>query len=368
MQVFQQFCQICIKILMDCKTFTLSVCLIVRDEKETIARVLECAKKFADEIIVVDTGSTDGTKEIAKSYTEKVFNFEWCDDFAKARNFSFSKATCDYQMWLDADDIISEENIQKILTLKTSGIDFDVCMCKYAQNFDENGNPHFLFNRERILKRSKNFTWSGRVHEVIIPSGKIINSDIAIEHRKIKQNKQKRNLKIYQKMKRDKVEFSPRELFYYARELYFNGYISSAIKNLKKFIKIPNIYPPDNLSAQMMLSDCFLIKKDEKSAKTQLFNALSSHTPTSELCCKIAQLCEREKDNPSSIFWYECALHCKNNSGFVSIDYSNIIPYIELSRLYFPINYQEAKKYHLLAKNLSPKNKAVIFNEKFFIK
>lgn len=353
---------------MNGKNFTISVCMIVKDEKETIARVLDCAKKFADEIIVVDTGSTDGTKEIAKIYTDKVFEFNWCDDFSKARNFSFSKATCDYQMWLDADDFINDENIKKIQDLKKSGIDFDVCMCKYAQSFDENGKPHFLFNRERILKRSKNFLWSGRVHEVIAPSGKIIYSDITIEHRKVRANKKKRNLKIYQKMKREKAEFSPRELFYYSRELFYNGYVSSAIKNLKKFIKIPNTYPPDNLSARLMLSDCYLIKKDEKHAKIALFDALKYHNPTSELCCKIAQLCEREKDNVLSIFWYECALHCKNNSGFVSVDYANLIPYIELSRLYYSTNYQTAKKYHLLAKNLAPKNKAVIFNEKFFEK
>ena len=71
----------------------ISVCLIVKDEELVIERCLCCVQKFADEIIVVDTGSKDRTKELAKKFTDKVFDFEWDDDFSKARNFSFSKAT-----------------------------------------------------------------------------------------------------------------------------------------------------------------------------------------------------------------------------------------------------------------------------------
>ena len=69
----------------------LSVCLIVKNEEKVLERCLACAKKFADEIIVVDTGSTDKTKQIAKKFTNFVYDFKWCDDFSLARNFSFQK-------------------------------------------------------------------------------------------------------------------------------------------------------------------------------------------------------------------------------------------------------------------------------------
>ena len=92
----------------------ISVCIIVKNEEKVIKRCLECVEKFADEIVVVDTGSTDKTKEIARGFTDKIYDFVWCCDFSKARNFSFSKATCDYVMWLDADDIITDENIEKL--------------------------------------------------------------------------------------------------------------------------------------------------------------------------------------------------------------------------------------------------------------
>ena len=84
----------------------ISVCMIVKNEEEVLARCLACVTSFADEIIVVDTGSTDKTKAIAADFTDKIYDFAWCDDFSKARNYSFSKATQDFIMWLDADDVI----------------------------------------------------------------------------------------------------------------------------------------------------------------------------------------------------------------------------------------------------------------------
>jgi len=96
----------------------ISLCMIVRDEEDVIGRCLESIKDIVDEIIIVDTGSIDRTKEIVSKYTDKIFDFEWVDDFAKARNFSFSKATKDYIMWLDADDVIEVEDREKLMLLK----------------------------------------------------------------------------------------------------------------------------------------------------------------------------------------------------------------------------------------------------------
>ena len=82
---------------------SISLCMIVKNEEEVLARCLDSLKGLMDEIIIVDTGSTDNTKEIARKYTDLVYDFSWCDDFAAARNFSFSKATKDYIYAPDAD-------------------------------------------------------------------------------------------------------------------------------------------------------------------------------------------------------------------------------------------------------------------------
>ena len=94
---------------------TVSLCMIVKNEEAVLARCLESIKDAVDEIIIVDTGSTDHTKEIAEKYTDLVYDFPWINDFSAARNFSFSKASKDYIMWLDADDVVTEENQKKII-------------------------------------------------------------------------------------------------------------------------------------------------------------------------------------------------------------------------------------------------------------
>ncbi len=97
---------------------TISVCMIAKNEEKNIKNSLECARKFADEIIVVDTGSEDATPEIARSMGAKVYFFPWRDDFSAARNESLKYATCDWILWLDADDIIDDLNIERIKELK----------------------------------------------------------------------------------------------------------------------------------------------------------------------------------------------------------------------------------------------------------
>lgn len=145
----------------------------------------DSVRDAVDEIVIVDTGSTDRTKEIARGYTEKVFDFEWIDDFSAARNYAYAQATMDYQMWLDADDVLPASEREKLLRLKqTLPDDTDIVTMKYHTHFDENGNPVLTSTRERLTKRSRGYLWQDPVHECIPLSGRIVQSDIAIWHQK----------------------------------------------------------------------------------------------------------------------------------------------------------------------------------------
>lgn len=180
---------------------TVSLCMIVKNEQDVLARCLEHVKDVVDEIIIVDTGSTDYTKQIAKKYTDQIYDFQWIDDFAAARNFAFSKGTKDYLLWLDADDVLLEQDAKKILQLKqTLSPKIDMVMMQYHVAFDHEGNPSFSYERERLVKREKGFQWQGAVHEVIIPSGNILHTDIAITHQKMHPSDPNRNLRILEKI------------------------------------------------------------------------------------------------------------------------------------------------------------------------
>ena len=97
---------------------TISVCMIVKNEEAVLARCLDSLKGIADEIIIVDTGSTDKTKEIAAGYTDMLYDFTWVNDFSAARNFAFSKATMEYIYSADADEVLEEKDREKFLMLK----------------------------------------------------------------------------------------------------------------------------------------------------------------------------------------------------------------------------------------------------------
>ena len=111
----------------------ISLCMIVREEEAVLERCLQSVMDVVDEIVIVDTGSKDRTKEIAAKFTDQIYDFLWCDDFSAARNFAFSKGTGDYLMWLDADDVLPESEKEKLLQLKAllSEKRYDTIMLPY---------------------------------------------------------------------------------------------------------------------------------------------------------------------------------------------------------------------------------------------
>lgn len=347
--------------------FSLSVCMIVKNEEKVLERILKQVKSFAEQIVVVDTGSTDETKKIAKKYTNDVFSYVWKDDFSKARNYSFSKAKCDYVMWLDADDFITQENIEKIKELKQNDTDVDVFMLKYEMGFDQNDKPCFVFYRERILKRSKNFKWQGFIHEAISPSGKIEYVDISIQHRKIK-SEPKRNINMFRQAIKNGIKFSPREQYYYARELYYNGHYKKAILNFKKHLNMNDPYYANVQGSILLLCECLLYVGKTQQAKKYIFKAFEKFNPTSEMCCMAGNIFEKLGGFECSIFWYESALVCgEQKHGFVREEFSNFVPFMKLTYLYYKVgDFQKSKKYHEKAKEIRPDNQNVLFNQQFF--
>ncbi len=350
---------------------SLSVCMIVKNEEDVIGRVLSCVRDIADEIIIVDTGSTDKTKEIAVSYTPLIYDFTWCEDFAAARNFSFSKATCDYTMWLDADDVISEENREKLLFLKQNlSTDVDMVMMKYDVAFDEHNNPTLSYYRERIFKTSRRFQWIGEIHEVIPPSGNLIYEEISIFHKKTRPTESGRNLRIFRKMIADNKQLDPRQKFYYARELYYNKYYDDAIAQFKAFLDEGKGWVENNISACKDLATCYYILKDENAALEALLRSFTFDEPRAEICCDIGKhFMDRAKYN-QAIFWYQIAANRTRNAhggGFFLPDCYGFIPNIQICVCYDKLgDFERAMEYNEKAGSFKPNDKGYLYNKQYF--
>lgn len=350
---------------------SLSLCMIVKNEESVLNRCLSSVENLFDEIIIVDTGSTDKTKSIAKKYTNKIYDFVWCDDFSKARNFSLSMATSDFVMWLDADDVITTENLQKLFLLKQKlSLKTDIVMLKYALSFVDN-KPTFSFYRERIFNRRRNFKFCDAVHEFVVPFGNIIYEDIVIEHRKIKATNPKRNIKIYEKMQKNGEKFTPRNLYYYARELYYNNKYSKAITYFKKFLNEKETFLENKIEACLTMSKCYQMKNDLNNAMRYLFLSFSFDLPRAEICCELAYIFQAQKKFNLSNYWFEKATKILPNfqsGGFILNECYDFIPYLEMCVNYYNLgNIEKSFYYNTLAKGIKPSDKVVLNNEKILL-
>lgn len=270
---------------------SLTLCMIVKNEEAVLERILSPVSEIVDEILIADTGSSDRTKELAGQYTSLVFDFPWCNDFSAARNFLVEKVHTDYWMWLDADDILNEENLEKLKLLKAS-LDkkVDVVMMDYAAGFDADKKVIFSYYRERILKTSGNFRWSGRVHEAIMPKGNIFYSDIEIQHRKYGQGDPDRNLRIYEKMLAENEPLEPRHQLYYGRELFYHQKYQETADVLEAFLEEPDAWTENRIDACMILGQCYdKIGKKERALEAFLYS-LTLDIPRAEICCEIGKI------------------------------------------------------------------------------
>ncbi len=346
---------------------TISLCMIVKNEEDVLERCLNSVKELVDEIIIVDTGSTDSTKQIALKHTNKVFDFTWQNDFSLARNYSFSLATKDYIMWLDADDIITPHELQKLLKLKPQ-LCADTYMLKYATGF-MNNKPSFSFFRERILKRSGNPTWEGCVHECIAPYGKIERRDITIEHRKIKTSVSNRNINIYKQILKTR-QLTPRESYYYGRELFDHKKYKKCINVLRKFINSNLGWIENVIDAYFLISECYLSLNLAENSLDYLFKTFSLDAPRANVCCKIGDYFLLKNKYEVAIYWYVTATKCKDvtiKGGFVDQIYYNYYPFLQLCKAYYSLgNVSLSKHYNMLAEQVNPKSEIVMQNKLFF--
>lgn len=159
--------------------------MIVKNEEKHLEGCLKSVAGIADEIVVVDTGSTDRTIEIAKNYGASVFHFNWINDFSAARNFSLSKSNGDWILYLDADERLMPESGNELLSIiKSPGRVGYNCIVKSLDS--ENGRDNQM-TYIRLFKNSGEIRFTGSVHEQILPSllnnnYKILDSSILIEH------------------------------------------------------------------------------------------------------------------------------------------------------------------------------------------
>ncbi len=318
---------------------TISVCMIVKNEEKNLAGCLDCLKDVADEIIIVDTGSMDKTKEIAGQYTDKVYDFAWIDDFAAARNFAFSKATMDYIYSADADERLDEENQAKFLQLKEILLpEIEIVQMYYCNQLEN--NTIYSFDKEyrpKLYKRLREFVWREKIHEAVVLEPVVYDSDIEIIH-KPHGNHGGRDLQIFAKMIADGEPISKRLREIYAKELFIVGK-EADFEQAEAFFKVcvEEATDEDELKrAACVLARHYRIKDDV----AEFFKYALKVTVLggcSEMCCEIGQFYFEREDYEEAAMWFYNAAN--ETQALLSLAYAQEIPHEYLKEIETKTNF-----------------------------
>lgn len=328
---------------------SISLCMIVKNEEGTLGRCLACVQDLVEEIIVVDTGSSDNTRGDAELYGARWFEYEWQDDFSSARNFAFSKATKEYILWLDADDVIDEPDRTRLRQIKNNlNPAVHYVSMPYQLAFDGDGRPTFSVRRNRLVRRDCKFRWTGVVHEYLEVGGVGLSSDVAIKHRKLKSSTD-RNLQIYRKLEAQGVEMTARDLYYFGNELRDHSHHQEAIQKYLAFLATGNGWIEDNISACLASADCYSALDDRKNQLKMLLLSMEYDMPRAECCCRLGWYYLSDAQIEKAIFWYESATRLASSppqGGFVDLSCWTWLPHLQLCVCYDRLGQIDRAYYH----------------------
>lgn len=293
---------------------TVSLCMIVKNEERILRRCLDTVADLVEEIVIVDTGSTDRTKEIAAAYTEHIYDFAWTGNFSDARNFAFSKCTMEYIYTADADEVIDEANRWRFLDLKRALLpEIEIVQMKYGNqlqystiyNFDEEYRP-------KLYKRLREFVWEYPIHEAVRLMPVIYDSDIVINHLPEALHTG-RDIAAFERMTAAGEHLDKKLVGLYARELFISGSKEQVIQAKEYFKSV--IEEEGRTPQEQMQAFCVVVRADRLSGDTAEFYKYAMRATASdeeipaEICYELGCFYQEREDFQEAAMWFYNALH-----------------------------------------------------------
>lgn len=324
-----------------------SLCMIVKNEISNIKNLLSDVLPALEEVVIVDTGSTDGTLEILKEHEKnhdnlKVGHFEWCDNFSKARNYSFSLATKEWIFWIDGDDRVDTEALKKFKEHNLNDPNVDAWILDYIYSSFPNGDPQIILGRERFLRRNKDPKWVGAIHETVdlFNFRNSYSPDLKVVHNRIdKVIDWNRNIRILEK-EFERNPKDPRTAYYYGKEL-FDRIDPKGIEVLTHYLTLDGRYWDDEVNARFRLAKDLIVKKSYGDAirMVEPIYHLDSSRQRAEMYWIYGRV-EQELGNfNQAIRWYKwCLVPNPGSPRVVSMEYYTWNPMMRLAECYSSLN------------------------------
>lgn len=332
---------------------TISLCMIVKNEEAVLNRCLTSIADIMDEIIIIDTGSTDRTKEIAGRFTDKIYDFPWTGNFSDARNFSFSKATMEYIYCADADEVLDEENRTRFRLLKQTLLpEIDIVQMLYCNQLSY--NTIYNYDKEyrpKLYKRLRTFIWEGAIHEAVRLQPVIYDSEVEILHMPLGEHTS-RDLNAFEALQKNGVRLDSRLHNIYAKELFISGSNEDFLRALPAFLD--TLSDTSRLEDELMEACCVVSRAYRLQQDTENFfkYALKNLVGNicSEICCELGKHYEDLKDYEEAIIWYYNAAY--ETKSILNIHLGGDIPLLAIADCYEKLGMaEEAKTYRKAGNN-----------------
>ena len=308
---------------------SISVCMIVKNEEEILARCLESLKGLWEELVIVDTGSTDRTREIAGQYTEHVYDFAWTGSFSDARNFAFSKCTKDYIYSADADEVLDEENRKRFLILKqVMDPRVEIVQMRYGNqlengtiyNFDEEYRP-------KLFKRQREFCWIYPIHETVRLDPIVFESEVVITHMpKDTASHTARDLAAFERVVKEEGGLDRRLHDLYAKELFVSGEDEDFLRAESYFADRADDGKAD--SEGLLESCCVAARAARIRGDSETFYRMAMKGVAiggcSELCYELGEYYRAQGRTTDARRWYKTAL--QDTECIMSLHYGKTLP------------------------------------------
>jgi glycosyltransferase involved in cell wall biosynthesis len=305
-----------------------SLCMIVKNEEKNLPDCLRSAAHLFAEVVIADTGSTDATREVARSFGARVVEFPWVDSFAAARNASLRAARGKWVMWLDADDRLDAENQGRLAeVLAGLGDDCDARAVKVRSALDAGRTAFRLLDQVRIFRNHPAVRWDYRIHEQILPAvnrlgGAVRWLDVVVDHvgyqdAGLRQAKLERNLRLLEMEAAERPEDSF-ALFNLGWTLLDLGRTAEARGHLEK--SLANVTPHSSIVRKLyhLLSLAHRHLGEADRALEVCRQGLDRFGDDGELLLEEGLLCRDGKDWPAAERSWQRLLRSRKGNYFAS--------------------------------------------------
>lgn len=367
---------------------SIALCMICKNEAHNLGPLLQSVKGCFDEIHITDTGSSDSTLEFIEKINEHIENkvpewqglpkiqvhhFEWINDFAAARNYSFQFAQSDYCCWLDADDRLSSASA--FINWRDSVMhSAHYWLATYNYAFDNNGRVECQFVRERVIKNNYGFKWKYFVHEGLVQEeGRNFwpqrVSSWWVDHARTEEDRKADHLRNIKLIETHDVEAMPARMkFYYGKELVENGMAEKGSKPLMEALKSKDLDLHDRVLAFQYAAQAAFHCKAFPQAIELLRNGSMIMLSRAEYWCLLGDVYLSQGQLGEAQHSYQIALTCKpNDLGGTTVVFRHAYgeyPHMQLANICMQIGDLEGAKTHVdwLRANSCPSSLALESN------